>query len=245
MAAWHAGNLEGWHAGAGIGDLDLDLAVVELAGPQPLAKGIARGKTGAGADQRIDHALLGIQLRLGLDLFSLGVADEPDAGFQEIADDLIDVAADVADLGELGRLDLDEGRAGKLGEAARDLGLADAGRPDHQDVLGQDLLAQLLVELLAAPAVAQRNGDGALGVALADDVAVELGDDLARGKAASFAFSAPFELQAFDDDFLVGVNADIGGDGHGFARNRLRVEVGVEQRAGSGERDNCRRSRCP
>ena len=38
------------------------------------------------------------------------------------------------------------------------------------------------VELLAAPAVAQRDGDGALGVVLADDVAVELGDDLARGE---------------------------------------------------------------
>ena len=98
---------------------------------------------------------------------------------KQIADDLIDVAADIADLGELGRFDLDEGRACELGEAARDLGLADAGRADHQDVLGQDLLAQLIVELLAAPAVAQRNGDGALGVALADDVAVELGNDLA------------------------------------------------------------------
>jgi hypothetical protein len=124
-------------------------------------------------------ALLGIELRLGLDLFALGVAHEPDAGFEEIADDLVDVAADIADFGEFRRLDLDEGRTGKLGEAARDLGLADASWPDHQDVLGQNLLAQLIVELLAAPAVAQRNGDGALGVALADDVAVELGNDLA------------------------------------------------------------------
>ena len=98
---------------------------------------------------------------------------------KQIADDLVDVAADIADLGELGRLDLDEGRAGELGQSARDLGLADAGRPDHQDVLGQNLLAQLVVELLPAPAVAERNGDGALGVALADDVAVELGNDLA------------------------------------------------------------------
>ena len=98
---------------------------------------------------------------------------------KQIADDLVDVAADIADLGEFRRLDLDEGRAGELGKAARDLGLADAGRPDHQDVLGQNLLAQLVVELLAAPAVAERNGDGALGVALADDVAVELGNDLA------------------------------------------------------------------
>ena len=153
--------------------------VVELAGAQALAERVAGGKIGVGADQGVDHALLGVELRLGLDLLALGVAHEADAGFEQIADDLIDVAADIADLGELRRLDLDEGRAGKLGEAARDLGLADAGRPDHQDVLGQNLLAQLIVELLAAPAVAERNGDGALGVALADDVAVELGNDLA------------------------------------------------------------------
>ena len=48
--------------------------------------------------------------------------------------------------------------------------------------LGRHLLAQLGAELLAAPAVAQRHRDGALGVGLADDVAVELGDDLARGE---------------------------------------------------------------
>ena len=36
------------------------------------------------------------------------------------------------------------------------------------------------VELLAPPAIAQGDGDGALGVVLADDVAVEFGDDFAR-----------------------------------------------------------------
>ena len=102
--------------------------------------------------------------------------------FDQVADDLVDVAADIADLGELGRLDLEERRSGELGQAARDLGLADAGRADHQDVLGQHLLAHLAVELLAAPAVAQGDGHGALGVVLADDVAVELGDDLAGGE---------------------------------------------------------------
>jgi len=54
-----------------------------------------------------------------------------------------------------------------------------AGRADHQDVLRQHLLAQLLVELQAAPAVAQRNRHRALGVDLADDEAVELGHDFA------------------------------------------------------------------
>ena len=134
------------------------------------------------ADQRGEHPLLGGELGLGRDLLALAVADQPDADLDQVADDRIDVAADIADLGELGRLDLEEGRPGEPRQAARDLGLADAGRPDHQDVLRQHLLAHLAGQLLAAPAVAERDGDRALGVALADDVAVELRDDLARGK---------------------------------------------------------------
>ena len=102
------------------------------------------------------------------------------ADFDEVAHDLFDVAADIADLGELGRLDLDERRLRQLGEAARDLGLADAGRADHQDVLGQHLVAQLGRQLLAPPAVAQGHRHGALGVGLADNVPVQLGDDFAR-----------------------------------------------------------------
>ena len=109
------------------------------------------------------------------------------ANLDQIAHDLLDVAADIADLGELGRLDLEERRAGKLGEAAGNLGLADAGRADHQDVLRQHLLAQLLVELQPPPAVAQRDRDRALGVVLADDEAVELGNDFAGGEVGHLA----------------------------------------------------------
>jgi hypothetical protein len=71
----------------------------------------------------------------------LRALDQAIADLDEIADDLLDVAPDIADLGELGRLDLQERRAGELGEAARDLGLAAAGRADHQDVLRHHLLA--------------------------------------------------------------------------------------------------------
>ena len=77
---------------------------------------------------------------------------------------------------------LRKGAPASLREPARDLGLADAGRADHQDVLRHHLLAQLLVELQPPPAVAQRDRDGALGVVLADDEAVELGNDFARRK---------------------------------------------------------------
>jgi hypothetical protein len=62
---------------------------------------------------------------------------------------------------------------------SRDFGLADAGWADHQDVLRQHLFAKLFVELQAPPTVAQRDRDGALGVALADDEAVELRNDFA------------------------------------------------------------------
>ena len=37
-------------------------------------------------------------------------------------------------------------------------------------------------ELLPAPAIAQRDGDGALGVGLADNETVEFGDDFARSE---------------------------------------------------------------
>ena len=105
-----------------------------------------------------------------------------DRDLDEVADDLFDVAADIADLGELGGFDLEERRAGELGQPPRDFGLADAGRADHQDVLRQHLFAQAGVELQPAPAVAQGDGDCALGVSLADDVAVEFGDDFAGRK---------------------------------------------------------------
>jgi len=128
------------------------------------------------------NAVFGVDLGLGSHLLGEALASHGERDLDQIADDRLDVAADIADLGELGGLDLDEGGVGELGEAARDLGLADAGGADHQDVLGQHLLAQLLGQLLPAPAVAERDRDRALGVVLADDEAVELGDDLARAE---------------------------------------------------------------
>jgi len=83
---------------------------------------------------------------------------------------------------------LRKGRPGEPCEPSRDLVFADAGRADHQDVLGHHLFAQLVVEPQAAPAVAQRDRDPRLGVVLADDEAVELGDDFAGEKSVMSRF---------------------------------------------------------
>ena len=139
----------------------------------------------ARADQRVENPLFRRELGLGLDVLALAALDERDRDLDEVADDLLDVAPDIADLGEFGRFDLEERRAGELGETARDLGLAAAGRADHQDVLRHHLFAHRRGEAQAPPAVAQGDRDGALGLRLADDVAVEFRHDLARAEVAT------------------------------------------------------------
>ena len=142
LRARHARDFEHRHAAAGGLRLDLDFLVIELAGAQFLAERLPGGGAGAGPDQRIEHALLGGLLRAGLDVLALAFAHLRDRDLDEIADDLLDVAADIADLGKLGGFDLDERRAGQFRQPPRDLGLADAGRPDHQDVFRQHFFAQ-------------------------------------------------------------------------------------------------------
>ena len=69
---------------------------------------------------------------------------------------------------------------------------------------------------MPAPAVAKRDRDRALGVVLADDEAVEFGNDFARGKegAHTDVRLSDLDFQAFDGDVLVGEDADVGGDLH-------------------------------
>src|SRR5262249_38141533 len=63
------------------------------------------------------------------------------------------------------------------GQPARDLGFADTGGADHDDVLGRNFVAQIFGHVLAAPTVAQGDGHRALGGTLPDDIAIELFDD--------------------------------------------------------------------
>ena len=121
-------------------------------------------------------------LRLGAvgDFVEALLAHHVDGDIHQVADHGFHVAAHVADLGELAGLHFQERRIGQLGQAARDFRFADAGGADHEDVLGHHLLGHFRGQFLAADAVAQGDGHGALGVGLADHVLVQLADDFAR-----------------------------------------------------------------
>ena len=106
--------------------------------------------------------------------------DHVDADLGQVADDGIHVAPHVAHFRELRRLDLEERGVHEPREPAGDLGLAHARGADHDDVLRHHLVAQVLGQTLAPPAVPERDGHGALGLVLADDVFVQFLDDLAR-----------------------------------------------------------------
>ncbi len=246
--------------------LELDEPVVELAGaqlgaellPGGVAGGVGRrppracrctkaspGRRGSSrSSSRSSARRLGPLAHRGR---HLGL-DHADAELGEVADHGLHVAADVADLGVLGGLHLEERRLGELGQAAGDLGLPDAGGPDHDDVLRRDLVAQLGGQVLPPPAVAQRDGHRALGLVLADDVAVELGDDLGRREAgaSSVAERSGCRSQAQHRDLVVGVDADAGRDAHA-PRSAMprRSSVGVRDAARAPRRARrARPSRC-
>jgi hypothetical protein len=141
------------------------------------------------------QAVFGVLEGTCLHANQLFVANEGDRRLDEVAHHRIDVAADVADLGELARFDLHERRLRQAGQAAGDLGLPDTSRPDEDDVLGRDVVTQLGWRVLATPAVAQRNGHRAFGGSLPDDVLVELSDDLAGREGSAHQSSSKVKLE--------------------------------------------------
>ena len=185
-----------------LADVDLDLLLIEAAVAQLLAQLLARalrlladargllvvvGRRRQRRQQQIEHALFRRPPRLLAHLGHPLFADHVDRELGQIAHHRFDVAADVSDLGVLRGLDLDERRLRQPREPARDLGLADAGRPDHQDVLRRDLFREVGRQLLPPRPVAQRDRDRALGLRLPDDVLVQLGrrSDAASGPRRS------------------------------------------------------------
>ena len=165
-----------------VAELKLDYGVVQLTAFEFIAKHLERLFAGVFACNGGDDAGFRSLVGVCLNFIPHQVTGHGDGGLDKVSDNLLDITADVTNFGELSGLDFKERRLRELGKAAGDLGFANARGADHQDILRINFVAKIIAKLLAAPAIAQGDGDSAFRVTLADDVAVELGDDLAGGQ---------------------------------------------------------------
>ena len=137
----HAGQFERWQAAGALADFDFNFLLIKLTGPKLLAHLLAGVTGGRRPGKHIEDALLGRRFGPGCDLMLQPRPRDHDGAFNQITDDRLDITADVSHLRELRRFHLDERGLRQLRKAPRDFGLADTGRPHHQDVLGQDFVA--------------------------------------------------------------------------------------------------------
>lgn len=117
------------------------------------------------------------------------------AALQQLLDDVLDVLADVAGLGQGGGVGHHEGHVEHAGEGLGQQGLARAGGPDQQDVAFRELdlvLAGLVLVAQALVVVVHGHGQGALGDFLADHVVVEVGLDLRRSRQVAAGIPCAF-----------------------------------------------------
>ena len=166
----------------------------------------------------------------------LALLDVAAGGLQQLEDDVLDVLADVAGLGQRRRVDDREGDGEELGERLRQQRLAGAGRADQQDVrLGQlDLVAaaRLLLDLDPLVVVVDRDRELLLGLFLADDVLVEELLDFLRDRQRRARAAARLEPVVVGDDVVADLDALVA-DEDRRARNQLAdvVLVLVAERA--------------
>ena len=166
----------------------------------------------------------------------LALLDVAAGRLQQLEDDVLDVLADVAGLGQRRRVDDREGDREELGEGLREQRLAGAGRADQQDVrLGElDLVAaaRLLLDLDPLVVVVDRDRELLLGLFLADDVLVEELLDFLRDRQRRAGAAARLEPVVVGDDVVADLDALVA-DEDRRARNQLAdvVLVLVAERA--------------
>ena len=115
--------------------------------------------------------------RAGLHTLFVLLLHHADGIFHQVADNALHIPAHIAHLCELGGLHLNEGSIYQPGQPAGNLRFAHTRGANHQNVLGTDFFPHGLLHLGAAVAVAQGNGHAALGLVLANNIAVQLPDD--------------------------------------------------------------------
>src|SRR5215468_870244 len=140
---------------------------------------------------------------------------------EEVDDDVLDVLADVAGLGEVGGVGDGEGDVQDARQRLREEGLAAAGRAEQEDVrlLQLDVVgADLGVDALVV--VVDRDGEDLLGALLADHVLVEHVLDLGRLGHAGEAVALLLLLDLLGDDVVAEPDALVA-DVHGGPGDEL------------------------
>ena len=116
-----------------------------------------------------------------IDDAALGPVDIVVGGLQQLQDDVLDILADIAGLGEGGGIGHGEGNVEDARQGLRQQRLAAAGRPDQQDVrLGELHVIVLLGVVQPLVMVVDRHRQHTLGVILPDDVIVQHFADFRR-----------------------------------------------------------------
>ena len=153
----------------------------------------------------------------------LALLDVAAGGLQELQDDVLDVLANVAGLGQGRRIHDREGNRQQFGQRLREQRLPGAGRTDQQDVRLRELdivaAARLLLDLDPLVMVVDGHGELLLRALLADDVLVqELLDLRRRGQRGARA--AVLEAVVVRNDVVADLDAFIA-DEYSRARNQL------------------------
>src|SRR4029450_11436856 len=117
--------------------------------------------------------------RARLPVFSFSVANQPNSDLEQVANDLLYIASDIANFSKFRGLDFEKRGAGQPRKPAGNFCLANPGRANHQNIFWNNPPPQLAVELQPPPAVAQCNRDCALCIALADDITIKFRNDFA------------------------------------------------------------------
>jgi len=190
---FHAWRSHDFHA-HGKRHIQFDFLLVQFSGAQFLAEFFPRATGGfvfaghltgenrlGSRQQRVQYPFLGgffgLRPHFGRGFF----AGQLDGAVNQVANDGFHVFANVTDFGKFGGFHLDEGGIGQARQSPGDFGFAHAGGADHEDVLGCDFAPQFFGQLHPAPAVAKRNGHGALGVGLANNVTIQFVNNFTRG----------------------------------------------------------------
>ena len=122
---------------------------------------------------------------IDVDNAALGLRHVEVGGLEKLQQDVLYVFTDVAGFGQTGGVSNGERHIEHPGERLRQIGLARTGRPQHQNVglrqlhlvVGAASGGVRLLDLDALVVVVHGDGQGALGLVLADHVAIqELGD---------------------------------------------------------------------